>query len=110
MLRKLDDNSHLAKMVFDKGDDIPNSDIKDFMEVLSTGGDIPMQEQFDIFISIWRRIRSVWSAKQRRRTASGTQRQVDPSPCGKTPRRSMERSSETEKKNENNNNNKINDK
>ena len=48
MLRKLDDNSDLAYMVFDKGDDIPNSDIKDFMEVLSTGGDITMKEQFDI--------------------------------------------------------------
>jgi len=48
ILRKLDDNSDLAYMVFDKGDDIPHSDIKDFMEVLSTGGDIPMEEQFDI--------------------------------------------------------------
>ena len=50
MLRKLDDNLDLAFMVFDKGDDIPNSDIKDFMEVLSTGGDITMKEQFDLDI------------------------------------------------------------
>ena len=53
MLRKLDDNSDLVYMVLDKGDDIPNSDIKDFMEVLSTGFDITMKEQFgfDIYLA-----------------------------------------------------------
>ena len=50
MLRKLDDNSDLAYVAFDKGDDISNSDIKDFTEVLSAGGDITMKEQFDLDI------------------------------------------------------------
>ena len=50
MLRKLYDISDLAYVAFDKGDDISNSDIKDFMEVLSAGGDITMKEQFDIDI------------------------------------------------------------
>ena len=51
MLIKLDDNSDLACMAFDKSDDIiTNSDIKDFVETMSTGGDITKKEKFEIDI------------------------------------------------------------